>query len=78
MEIKLNESQINEIQTFLESILLEDYRGKELINLAHVDDGCEMILRASNKWKGALGVLHSMGFSVEVGEYNEVTLKKTR
>lgn len=77
MEIKLNEFQMNEIKMFLESILVEENHGKELIERGmYVADGCEAFLRAHNKWVGAIGVLSNIGIKVEVGEYNEVTLSK--
>lgn len=77
MEIKLNEFQMNEIKMFLESILVEEHHGMELIERGmYINDGCESVLRARNKWSGAIGILSNIGISVDVGEYNEVTLKK--
>ena len=78
MEIKLSESQLKEIEEFIESVLNEERLGMELINRGHINDGCETVLRARNKWSGAIEILHKMNLSVDIGEYNEVTLKEVR
>ena len=76
MEIKLSESQLEEITAFIESVLNEERLGMELINRGHINDGCETVLRARNKWSGAIEILHKMNLSVDIGEYNKVTLKE--
>ena len=76
MEIKLSEEQVSEINAFLESVLNEERLGMELINRGHINDGCETVLRARNKWSGAVDILHKMNLRVNIGKYNEVTLEE--